>query len=96
MAKIKTITYKRLINLGDYSNETVDVTVEVEPTESPSEVLKHVRYWLNQHLGRRALAQAGLAGHQTDDSLDTVEGWHDVDCEEEGGTPIDPYSAHPF
>ncbi len=56
MAQIKSITYGRTINLGNYESERLEATVELESAdvmgvimEDPGEAFKELKEWvLNQ------------------------------------------------
>ncbi len=44
--KIKSISYARLKNLGNYQNERVEVTVDVSCGETPEIALKRAKQWV--------------------------------------------------
>ena len=41
--KVKTITYQRVKNLGNYESERLEMTVEVYEDESPTEVAENLK-----------------------------------------------------
>jgi hypothetical protein len=41
---ITEITYKRIKNLGNYENETLEVTAEIKEGENYLEVIDRIRY----------------------------------------------------
>lgn len=41
--KIKTVTYSRINNLGDYENERLELTAEVPPGETVESVTKKLK-----------------------------------------------------
>lgn len=43
---ITTISYSRLVSLGNYENEKVGATAEVEPGEDPNTVLSDLKAWV--------------------------------------------------
>lgn len=40
---VKTISYKRIKNLGNYETETLEITAEIDENESPSEAINQIR-----------------------------------------------------
>ena len=57
MAQIKTITYSRTINLGNYESERLEATVEIESKtlgyndpEDPSDAFKELKEWVLQQI----------------------------------------------
>ncbi len=56
MAQIKTLTYSRTINLGNYESERLEATVELESrgrfsdgredTEDPTKAFKDLKEWV--------------------------------------------------
>lgn len=51
MARLKTLTYGRKKNDGDYGSFHLEVTVEVEESESGGEALKQARRFVHLGLG---------------------------------------------
>ncbi len=51
--KITQIEYRRLVNLGNYENETLATTATVEEHEDPSKVFALLREWTNEQLMKR-------------------------------------------
>ena len=64
MAQIKSITYGRTINLGNYESERLEATVELESKtpgyndpEDPDEAFKELKEWvLNQIYAKQSAA----------------------------------------
>lgn len=53
---IGRIAYRKLFNLGNYENETIEAEAWVQPGESPVDVLQDLRAWVEQqHEGRKEL-----------------------------------------
>jgi len=51
--KIIRVSYSGLSNLGDYSNERIDMTATVEEGELPEEVIKALKSRVTELLGTR-------------------------------------------
>ena len=49
--KLKTVTYGRKINDGDYGTYHLEVTVELEEGESGADALKKAREFVHKGLG---------------------------------------------
>lgn len=47
MPEIKTITFERLINTGDYSHIKISATADVIPGENPEEAMKQLEDYVN-------------------------------------------------
>jgi hypothetical protein len=47
---IVSVTYTRLKNTGNFENERIGVTVEVEPGETPLDTLKRAKRFVNEQL----------------------------------------------
>lgn len=51
--QIVTVEYRRLRTFGDYQNETIGATAEVEPHETAEQALMQLRGWVDSELGDR-------------------------------------------
>lgn len=49
--KITTVRYERLRSFGNYENETVAATAQVEDGETPESALAALRQWVEAQLG---------------------------------------------
>lgn len=49
--KITTITYRRVLNLGKYETETLEVQAEIEEGDDPAVVFEEVKAFVHQQLG---------------------------------------------
>ncbi|MEG3436521.1 hypothetical protein V0288_05265 [Pannus brasiliensis CCIBt3594] len=49
--QIKTITYKRIKNLGNYQSETLEMTAEIGENESPDRVTEELMRKVKTLLG---------------------------------------------
>jgi len=49
--KTKIISYKRVKNLGNYENETLELTAEIEEWEDPDEAVSVLQARVNSSLG---------------------------------------------
>lgn len=48
--KTTSVSYHKVFNLGNYSNEKIEVNIELEPTDSPNDALAKARDFVeNQH-----------------------------------------------
>jgi hypothetical protein len=45
---IGRIAYRKLFNLGNYENESIEAEAWVQPGESPADVLEGLRSWVEQ------------------------------------------------
>lgn len=52
--KIKTIEYSALINLGNYSNERIGFTAQIEEGESVQQVVEQLRQKVRENAGGNA------------------------------------------
>lgn len=60
---ITSVTYERLVNLGNYENERLSATVDISLDEPPEEVFEYLYRWVNDQLKterRVAIAQQRL------------------------------------
>lgn len=48
--KYKDVTYSRINNLGNYENERIEVTLEVQADQTPEEVLKEAKKFVKEKL----------------------------------------------
>lgn len=48
--KIKSVTYSKLLNLGNYENERIEITVEVNPNSDGLQELKEAKKWVKNQL----------------------------------------------
>ncbi|MGF1989114.1 MAG: hypothetical protein RMY62_014745 [Nostoc sp. ZfuVER08] len=48
--RIETITYKRTKNLGNFQNETLEVTASLEKEDLPDEVATNLRLFVENQL----------------------------------------------
>lgn len=53
MANVKSISYKKLVNLGDYNNESAEILVELDEGDDPYEVLDKCKQFVQAKLHRR-------------------------------------------
>lgn len=49
--QLKTVTYSRIKNIGNYENERVEAVAVVQPGEDPSEVLRGLKRFVLGSLG---------------------------------------------
>ena len=47
---IKTITYARLLNTGNFENQKIEVTCELEPGQDPDEQFIRLKTWADEKL----------------------------------------------
>lgn len=47
---ITNITYERLVNLGNFENERLSATVEIEVDQSPEEAFEYLCQWVSEQL----------------------------------------------
>src|SRR4051812_12613733 len=45
-----TLSYRRLINLGNFENEAIELAFEIEPGDTPEDVLAAARGFVISHL----------------------------------------------
>lgn len=57
---ITSVSYSRLVNLGDYQNEKLGASARVEEGDDPSVVLENLRYWVERDLKLRREAKTAL------------------------------------
>lgn len=48
---VRAVRYGRLLNLGNYENERVEVEILPDEGQSPAEALEEARAWVNAQLG---------------------------------------------
>jgi len=48
--RVESVRYEKLVNLGNYQNQKVGVTVVLEPDESPSEALRRAKAFVEKSL----------------------------------------------
>lgn len=48
MLNIKTISYRRVFNRGNYQSEAIEITVEVEEGQNPDEVMAEAKQWVEE------------------------------------------------
>lgn len=48
--QIKEITYERINNLGNYENERIAATAQLEPGEDPEEKIIELKYFVEKSL----------------------------------------------
>jgi hypothetical protein len=48
--RIETITYKRTKNLGNFQNETIEVTASLDKEDLPDEVAENLRLFFEKQL----------------------------------------------
>ncbi len=58
--KITQIEYRRLVNLGNYENETLATTATVDEQEDPAKVFALLREWTNEQLTKRWVENGGV------------------------------------
>jgi hypothetical protein len=51
--RVEKVIYKKLVNLGNYSNEQVGVVVLLEPGESPHEALTRAQAFVEKALEKQ-------------------------------------------
>ena len=49
--KIKEISYKRIKNIGNYENESLEVIAQVEDNEDPNKVFENLKHFVFVKLG---------------------------------------------
>ncbi len=49
--EIQSITYRRMKNLGNFENETIEITSLVQQGDVPDTVLEQMRAWTTAQLG---------------------------------------------
>lgn len=49
--QIKTLTYRRIKNLGNYQSETIEVTAELDEADDLTEKFEQLRTWTLTRLG---------------------------------------------
>lgn len=49
--KVETISYKRTKNLGNYENEVLELTAQINETDDPDQVILELRDRVNRQLG---------------------------------------------
>jgi predicted nucleic acid-binding Zn-ribbon protein len=47
---ITSVTYERLVNLGNFENERLSATADIEVDQSPEEVFEYLCQWVNEQL----------------------------------------------
>lgn len=47
---ITSVTYERLVNLGNFENERLSATVEISVNDSPEEAFEYLCQWVNEQL----------------------------------------------
>lgn len=48
--RVESVRYERLVNLGNYENQRVGVTVILEPEDTPSEALRRAKAFVEKSL----------------------------------------------
>lgn len=61
--RIERIIYKRLENLGNYSNEAIEATTLLDEGEDPTEAFKKLRTWAEDQIRVRESVAQMLAQH---------------------------------
>ena len=49
--KIKEMSYKRIRNIGNYENESLEVVAQVEEDENPDDVFEELKHFVFVKLG---------------------------------------------
>lgn len=63
--RITSVSYSRLVGLGNYENERVGITAEVAPDENADDVLASLRRWVNARVTDHE-SNRELEGRQTE------------------------------
>lgn len=61
--QIKTITYRRTKNLGNYNSETLEATAQINEDEEPTKTYHALREWVLEKLRSPAHADVDELDH---------------------------------